>query len=103
MKNRLVTGVMCHRGEAGRREEGLFIMRMGNERLQFELDEESALDIGSCRVDGVEIAPGSAVPDDGDARILHAVGGLLFTCGPDHIRHPEPIEGETGRRYPLHG
>jgi hypothetical protein len=67
------------------------------------IDEASALDIGSCRVDGVEIAPGAAVPDDGDPRILHAVGGFLFTCGPDHIRHPEPIEGSPGRRYPLHG
>lgn len=78
-------------------------MRFGNDRLQFELDEGSALDIGSLTVDGVEIAPGDAVPDDGDPRILHAVRGFLFTCGPDHIRHPEPIEDIAGRRYPLHG
>jgi hypothetical protein len=78
-------------------------MRLGNGRLQLELDEGSALDIGSLTVDGVEIAPGAAVPDDGDARILHAVSGFLFTCGPDHIRHPEPVEGMEGKRYPLHG
>jgi hypothetical protein len=71
--------------------------------LRFELDEASALDIGSCRVDGVEIAPGNAVPDDGDPRILHAVSGFLFTCGPDHIRHPEPVTNSPGKRYPLHG
>lgn len=78
-------------------------MRFGNERLQFELDEASALDIGSLTVDGVEIAPGDAVPDDGDSRILHAVRGFLFTCAPDHIRHPEAIENVPGKRYPLHG
>lgn len=68
-----------------------------------QLDLTSALDIGSCRVDGVELSPGRAVPDDGDPRILHAVGGFLFTCGPDHVRHPEPIAGKSGRKYPLHG
>lgn len=68
-----------------------------------QLDLTSALDIGSCRVDGVELSPGRAVPDDGDPRILHAVGGFLFTCGPDHIRHPEPISGTGDRKYPLHG
>ena len=78
-------------------------MRFGNDRLQFELDESSALDIGSLRAGGVEIAPGEAVPDDGDPRILHAVQGFLFTCGPDHIRHPEPVEAMAGKRYPLHG
>ncbi len=79
-------------------------MHFGNERLRFELDEGSAFDIGSLTMDGVEIAPGSgAVPDDGDSRILHAVAGFLFTCGPDHIRHPEPIEDMPGKRYPLHG
>jgi hypothetical protein len=78
-------------------------MRIGTEAFSIELDEASALDIGSCLVDGVEIAPGTAVPDDGDSRILRAVGGFLFTCGPDHIRHPEPIEGSEGKRYPLHG
>ncbi|MBL0375304.1 DUF4432 family protein [Rhizobium sp. KVB221] len=71
--------------------------------LVFELDKGSALDIGSLKVDGVEIAPGKAVPDDGDPRILHAVGGFLFTCGPDHIRHPEPLGGTSVGKYPLHG
>lgn len=70
---------------------------------ELQLDLTSALDIGSCRVGGVELSPGRAVPDDGDPRILHAVGGFLFTCGPDHIRHPEPIAGTSGRKYPLHG
>jgi hypothetical protein len=78
-------------------------MRLGNDRLRFELDEGSAFDIGSLQCDGVEISPGDAVPDDGDPRILHAVGGFLFTCGPDHIRHPEPVEDAGRLRYPLHG
>jgi hypothetical protein len=78
-------------------------MRFGDERIEIVLDEASALDIGSLRIDGVEIAPGDAVPDDGDPRILHAVAGFLFTCGPDHIRHPEPLGDGGGGRYPLHG
>ncbi|MFM2280903.1 MAG: hypothetical protein RLZZ444_3134 [Pseudomonadota bacterium] len=68
-----------------------------------ELDASSALDIGSCQIEGVELAPGAAVPDDGDARILHSVAGFLFTCGPDHIRHPEPLKDGSEAQYPLHG
>lgn len=68
------------------------------------LDETSVLDIGSCFVGEVDIAPGRAIPDDGDARIDHSLEGFLFTCGPDHIRHPEPIPGrKDGKKYPLHG
>lgn len=68
------------------------------------LDEGSVLDIGACVVDGVDLSPGKAVPDDGDARISHSVEGFLFTCGPDHIRHRQPMGGAFGdRSYPLHG
>lgn len=68
------------------------------------LDEHSVLDIGACMVEGVDISPGRAIPDDGDPRIDHSLEGFLFTCGPDHIRHPEPVEGRSdGRKYPLHG
>ncbi|MCB5204978.1 DUF4432 family protein [Neorhizobium sp. T786] len=68
------------------------------------LDESSVLDIGSCFVGDVDIAPGRAIPDDGDPRIDHSLEGFLFTCGPDHIRHPEPIAGrKDGKKYPLHG
>jgi hypothetical protein len=68
------------------------------------LDEGSVMDIGACVVGGVDLSPGKAVPDDGDARISHSVEGFLFTCGPDHIRHPEPMAPEFGgRKYPLHG
>jgi hypothetical protein len=68
------------------------------------LDETSVLDIQGCIVDGVDIAPKKAVPDDGDARISHSVEGFLFTCGPDHIRHRDPIPGRSdGKVFPLHG
>ncbi|MDS7597567.1 aldose 1-epimerase family protein [Agrobacterium tumefaciens] len=68
------------------------------------LDETSVLDIGSLFVGDIDIAPGRAIPDDGDPRIDHSLEGFLFTCGPDHIRHPERIEGDAaGRKYPLHG
>ncbi len=66
------------------------------------LDESSVFDIGSCFVNGIDIAPGRAIPDDGDPRIDHSLEGFLFTCGPDHIRHPEAIDGR-GETYPLHG
>ncbi len=68
------------------------------------LDESSLLDIGGCFIGDVDLAPGRAIPDDGDPRIDHSLEGFLFTCGPDHIRHPEAIEGSAdGRKYPLHG
>lgn len=67
-------------------------------------DRLSALDIAAFVVDGVDLSPGAAIPSDGDPRIDRALQGFLFTCGPDHIRHPEPIDGsEAGARYPLHG
>jgi len=66
------------------------------------LDPGSVLDIWACVVEGVDLAPGRAIPDDGDPRIDHSLEGFLFTCGPDHIRHPEPI-GEGRGTYPLHG
>jgi Domain of unknown function (DUF4432) len=71
---------------------------------RLRLDETSVLDVGACIVDGVDLSPGKAVPDDGDARISHSVEGFLFTCGPDHIRHREPMTGAfAGQTYPLHG
>ncbi|GGF84963.1 DUF4432 domain-containing protein [Rhizobium wenxiniae] len=71
---------------------------------KLELDESSVLDIGKCFVHDTDIAPGRAIPDDGDSRIDHSLEGFLFTCGPDHIRHPEVIAGAAdGHKYPLHG
>jgi hypothetical protein len=68
------------------------------------LDETSVFDIGGCLIGDTDLSPGRAIPDDGDPRIDHSLEGFLFTCGPDHIRHPEPIEGRAdGKKYPLHG
>ncbi|MCA1490962.1 DUF4432 family protein [Sinorhizobium alkalisoli] len=68
------------------------------------LDRSSALDIAAFVVAGVDLSPGDAVPSDGDPRIDRALAGFFFTCGPDHIRHPEPFPGRgDGARYPLHG
>lgn len=67
------------------------------------LDETSVMDIAGLVVAGVDLSPGRAIPDDGDARIDHSLEGFLFTCGPDHIRHPEPLGGGREGRYPLHG
>jgi len=70
---------------------------------QLSLDPTSVLDIRSCIIGGVDLSPGRAIPDDGDPRIDHSLEGFLFTCGPDHIRHPEPVAGTDGAKYPLHG
>ena len=66
-------------------------------------DPSSALDIAAFVVAGVDLSPGLAIPSDGDPRIERALAGFFFTCGPDHIRHPEPVEGQHDRHYPLHG
>ncbi|WP_313192730.1 DUF4432 family protein [Shinella zoogloeoides] len=72
--------------------------------FRLDLTPQSALDVGSAVFRGIDIAPGSAIPSDGDPRIDRALPGFLFTCGPDHIRHPVPVEAAAdGRRYPLHG
>jgi hypothetical protein len=78
------------------------IMVSGPKGPRLALDEGSVFDVGACIVDGVDLAPGRAIPDDGDPRIDHSLEGFLFTCGPDHIRHREPISGGDGE-YPLHG
>jgi len=78
------------------------IMFSGPKGPRLALDAESVFDIGACIVDGVDLSPGRAIPDDGDPRIDHSLEGFLFTCGPDHIRHREPIAGSAGF-YPLHG
>lgn len=78
------------------------IMFAGAKGPRIALDEGSVFDVGACIVDGVDLSPGRAIPDDGDPRIDHSLEGFLFTCGPDHIRHREPIAGSEGL-YPLHG
>ena len=72
-------------------------------QFDLALDPASVLDVRDAVFHGVNLAPGSAIPSDGDPRIDRALPGFLFTCGPDHIRHPEPIDGGDGRLYPLHG
>lgn len=67
-----------------------------------ELDPTSVLDLRRVLAGGVDWSPGLEIVDDGDARIWHSLQGFLFTCGPDHIRHPDAIEGGEGR-YPIHG
>lgn len=75
-----------------------------DQSFRLELTPHSALDVAGAVFHGVDITPGSAIPSDGDPRIDKALPGFLFTCGPDHIRHPVPVEGAAdGRRYPLHG
>jgi len=75
-----------------------------DQSFRLELTPQSVLDVGGAMFQGTDITPGLAIPSDGDPRIDKALPGFLFTCGPDHIRHPVPVEGAAdGRRYPLHG
>lgn len=66
------------------------------------LDPTSALDLRSVYAGGSDWAPGLEIVDDGDPRIWHSLQGFLFTAGPEHFRHPEPLSSGTGH-YPLHG
>ncbi len=76
----------------------------GAHSFDLALDSQSALDLRDAIFFGINLAPGSAIPSDGDPRIDRALPGFMFSCGPDHIRHPEPVEGAVdGRHYPLHG
>lgn len=76
----------------------------GVHSFDIALDSQSALDLREAIFRGINLAPGSAIPSDGDPRIDRALPGFMFTCGPDHIRHPEAVEDAAdGRRYPLHG
>lgn len=75
-----------------------------DQSFRLDLTPQSVLDVAGAVFHGVDLAPGAAVPSDGDPRIDKALPGFLFTCGPDHIRHPVPVEGAAdGRLYPLHG
>lgn len=79
------------------------ILNVADAASHLVLDPSSALDIAAFLVDGVDLSPRAAIPSDGDPRIERALAGFLFTCGPDHIRHPEPVEARPGASYPLHG
>lgn len=78
-------------------------MSGSEKRFHMLLNARSAFDIGTLRIDGTELSPGDAIPSDGDPRIDRALRGFFFTCGPDHIRHPEPIAAAVGSHFPLHG
>ena len=67
-----------------------------------ELDPGSVLDLRRVHAGGADWSPGLEIVDDGDPRIWHSLQGFLFTCGPDHIRHPADLENGGGR-FPIHG
>ncbi len=69
---------------------------------QLLLDRQSGLDIAAFVVDGIDLSPGPDIPAGEEPRIARLLQGFLFTCGPDHIRHPEALESGEGL-YPLHG
>lgn len=70
--------------------------------LSVDLLPDRCLDLGQVRLNGVPFAwvgPNGLAPAAPGEMDL-ALGGLMCTCGFDHIRQPE---AHRGGRYPLHG
>lgn len=72
-------------------------------RLGFALNQ--GLDLRHVVIEGQDLAPLAQAPPTNDPIISRALQGLLFTCGPDHIRQTEDGKDTTGRAvsWPLHG
>ena len=71
--------------------------------LCVELLPDRCLDIGQVWLNGVPFSwmgPGGLPPGYAGHGMDTALGGLMATCGFDHIRQPEVVEGTP---YPLHG
>lgn len=83
-------------------EPVLFLERPDGKGPRIALDPASVLDLRGVWAGGANWAPGLEIVDDGDPRIWHSLQGFLFTAGPEHFRHPEPLPSGDGR-YPLHG
>ena len=71
--------------------------------LCVELLPDRCLDIGQVWLNGIPFSwmgPGGLPPGYAGHGMDTALGGLMATCGFDHIRQPETVEGT---HYPLHG
>lgn len=71
--------------------------------LCVELLPDRCLDIGQVWLDSLPFAwmgSGGLPSRSGGVTVDEALGGLMVTCGFDHIRAPETFEG---RAYPQHG
>lgn len=70
--------------------------------LTVDLLPDRCLDLGQVRLNGVPFAwvGPNGLPPAAPGEMDQALGGLMCTCGFDHIRQPE---AHGGRRYPLHG
>ncbi|MWB77989.1 DUF4432 family protein [Pseudooceanicola sp. 216_PA32_1] len=71
--------------------------------LRVELVPERCLDLGQVTLHGVPFGwiGTNGIGPAGAGEMETALGGLLCTCGFDHIR--QPWSGPDGRAYPLHG
>ena len=71
--------------------------------LCVELLPDRCLDIGQVWLAGIPLAwvgPNGLPPGSSGLTLDAALGGLMVTCGFDHVRQPETHDG---RHYPLHG
>ncbi len=66
----------------------------------FGFDRSQALDLRHLWIDGADLAPGPRPETGPDPVVDRALQGLIFTCGPDHIRQPCRVASVD---WPLHG
>lgn len=85
-------------------ERGTSMLQMHNaSNLTVDVLPDRCLDIGQVWFEGVPLAwigPNGLPPKSRMASFDAAFGGLLTTCGFDHIRQPEE---HNGTFYPMHG
>jgi hypothetical protein len=85
-------------------EDGSRLIQIRNASgLCVELLPDRCLDVGQVWLNGVPfswVGPGGLPPGSAGLDMDEALGGLMATCGFDHIRQPEEVDGTP---YPLHG
>ncbi|WDR05190.1 DUF4432 family protein [Devosia rhodophyticola] len=72
-------------------------------RVGFDVDQ--GLDLRHLIIDGVDMAPVPYPAPPADEMRARAIGGVMFTCGTEHIRQPCRSVGPAGGMvdWPLHG
>lgn len=84
-------------------EDGARLIQIRNAvGLAVDLLPDRCLDIGEVSLAGAAMAwvGANGIPRAGTGQMDSALGGLMCTCGFDHIRQPEIWQGRT---MPLHG
>lgn len=100
-----MTGLTLHAPDAPELtcSDPLWIDLPGPARLGF--DPGQALDLRHVLIEDQDLAPLRDAPPLDDPIVARALQGLMFTCGPDHIRQSCQTRDAEGRviHWPLHG